>query len=304
LNGKSSTMDRLKEAGMKARVAVIGGSGLYSMEGVRVQEECEVPTPWGLPSDLISMAEISGVPVAFLPRHGRGHRFMPSEVPSRANIWALRSLGVEQIMSVSAVGSLSEKIAPGEFVLCDNVIDKTVRRQSSFFGEGIVGHVAFAEPFCAGMRGEIARVLQSHSHPHHREGTYVCMEGPAFSSRAESELHRSWGATLIGMTAMPEAKLAREAEMCYATIAMVTDYDCWKAAEEGVSAEMVVATMKGNTRALQLMIPDIVEALGKRADCSCRHAAQGALMTDPASIPYDARRKVALFYQKYWRKVG
>jgi 5'-methylthioadenosine phosphorylase len=294
----------LKEEGMIARLAVIGGSGLYSMDGIRVQEEREVPTPWGMPSDLIAIAEISGVPVAFLPRHGRGHRYMPSEVPSRANIWALRSLGVEQVLSVSAVGSLSEGIAPGEFVLCDNVIDKTVRRPSSFFGDGIVGHVPFAEPFCAGMREELARVLALHSHPHHRSGTYVCMEGPAFSSRAESELHRSWGAELIGMTALPEAKLAREAEMCYATVAMVTDYDCWKAREEGVSAEMVIATMKGNTSALQRMIPDMAAALGKRGDCPCRHAAAGAVMTDPSAIPYDARRKVALFYDKYWRKHG
>jgi 5'-methylthioadenosine phosphorylase len=293
-----------EEERMIAKLAVIGGSGLYSIEGVRALEEREVPTPWGLPSDLITIADIGGEPVAFLPRHGRGHRFMPSEVPSRANIWALKSLGVEQIVSVSAVGSLAEDIAPGEFVLCDNVIDKTVRRPSSFFGEGIVGHVAFAEPFCAGMREAISRVLVVHSHPHHRTGTYVCMDGPAFSTRAESELHRSWGAQLIGMTAMPEAKLAREAEICYATIAMVTDYDCWKTSEAAVSAEMVIATMKGNTSALLGMIPDIAAALRKRGDCPCRHAAQGAIMTDHAFLPYDERRKLALLYGKYWRAGG
>ena len=287
---------------MKVRLAVIGGSGLYAMEGITVLEEREVPTPWGLPSDLITIAEIGGVPVAFLPRHGRGHRYMPSEVPSRANIWALKSLGVEQILSVSAVGSLSEGLAPGQFVLCDNLIDRTTRRPASFFGEGIAGHVGFAAPFCAGMREAIAGVLASHAHPHHPAGTYVCMEGPAFSTVAESTLHRSWHAQVIGMTALPEAKLAREAEMCYATIAMITDYDCWKASEEMVSVEMVLTTMKANTAALQRMIPDITAASLRRGDCPCRHAAAGAMMTEPSLIPYDTRRKLALFYDKYWKK--
>jgi 5'-methylthioadenosine phosphorylase len=285
-----------------ARLAVIGGSGLYAMEGIRVLEEREIPTPWGLPSDPVAIAEFGDEKVAFLPRHGRGHRYMPSEVPSRANIWALKSLGVEQILSVSAVGSLSEDYAPGEFVLCDGLIDKTTNRPSTYFGDGIVGHVGFAEPFCAGMREEIARVLVSLSHPHHREGTYVCMEGPAFSTRAESELHRAWRASLIGMTASPEARLAREAEICYATIAMVTDYDCWKPSEESVSVEMVVATMKSNTAALRRLLPDIIASLKGRADCPCRHAAASAIMTEPALIPHDTRRRLALFYGKYWSR--
>jgi 5'-methylthioadenosine phosphorylase len=227
---------------------------------------------------------------------------LPAEVPSQANIWALKSLGVQQIISVSAVGSLSESFAPGDFVLCDELIDRTTGRQGSFFGQGVVGHVGFADPFCMGMRAAIAGVLRGHGHPHHPSGTYVCMEGPAFSTRAESDLHRSWGAELIGMTAVPEAKLAREAEICYATIAMVTDYDCWKANEESVSVEMVVETMKRNTAAVQRMIPDIVAALKERDDCDCRHAASSALMTDPVLIPYDVRRKVALFYDRYWEK--
>ena len=285
-----------------ARLAVIGGSGLYTMEGIRVLEEREIPTPWGLPSDPVTIAEISGEQVVFLPRHGRGHRYMPSEVPSRANIWALKSLGVEQIVAVSAVGSLSEGYAPGEFVLCDALIDRTIGRPSTYFGEGIVGHVGFAEPFCAGMRQAIARVLVSQSHPHHQTGTYVCMEGPAFSTRAESDLHRSWRAALIGMTASPEAKLAREAEICYATVAMVTDYDCWKPSEESVSVEMVVATMKANTAALSRMLPEIVESLKGRADCPCRHAAASAIMTEPALIPCDTRRRLMLFYGKYWSR--
>ncbi|MCX7039030.1 MAG: S-methyl-5'-thioadenosine phosphorylase [Spirochaetes bacterium] len=286
---------------MKARLAVIGGSGLYSIESARVREEIEVPTPWGLPSDLVAIAEIAGELVAFLPRHGRGHRLLPSEVPSLANIWALKSLGVEQILSVSAVGSLSETIAPGDFVLCDDLVDKTARRPSTYFGGGVAGHVSFAEPFCSGMRGEIGGVLSGHRHSFHPSGTYVCMEGPAFSTRAESRLHRSWGAALIGMTALPEARLAREAEMCYATVAMVTDYDCWKSDGEEVTVEMVIATMKENTAAIRRMIPDIVAALKGRGDCPCRHAAAHAIMTDPALIPYEARRRLALFYGRYWQ---
>jgi 5'-methylthioadenosine phosphorylase len=286
---------------MTARLAVIGGSGLYSMQGIRVREEREVPTPWGLPSDLITLADVGSDIVAFLPRHGKGHRCLPSEVPSRANMWALKSLGVEQILSVSAVGSLSEEYLPGDFVLCDNIIDRTVSRPSSFFGDGIAGHVSFAHPFCDGMRHELVQVMAAHSHPHHPSGSYVCMEGPAFSTAAESRLHRSWGAHVIGMTAVPEAKLAREAEMCYATVAMVTDFDCWKESGESVSVEMVLATMKGNTSALQRMIPDIAAALQKRGDCPCRHAARNAMMTDPSLIPYDTRRRVALFYARYWK---
>jgi 5'-methylthioadenosine phosphorylase len=286
---------------MKARLAVIGGSGLYSIEGSRAPDEIEVPTPWGLPSDLIAIAEIAGEPVAFLPRHGRGHRLLPSEVPSLANMWALKSLGVEQIISVSAVGSLSEEIAPGDFVLCDDLVDKTARRPSTYFGGGVAGHVSFAEPFCAGMRARIGGVLAAYHHSFHPSGTYVCMEGPAFSTRAESRLHKSWGAALIGMTALPEARLAREAEMCYATVAMVTDYDCWKSDGEEVTVEMVLKTMKDNTAAIRRMIPDIVAALRGRTDCPCRHAAEHAIMTDPALIPHEARRRLALFYGKYWQ---
>jgi 5'-methylthioadenosine phosphorylase len=287
---------------MVARLAVIGGSGLYSIEGTTILEEREVPTPWGLPSDLITVADILGEKVAFLPRHGRGHRYLPSEVPSRANIWALKSLGVEQILSVSAVGSLSENLAPGEFVLCDDLVDKTAGRPSTFFGDGIVGHVGFAQPFCAGMRDAVGSVLASHSHPHRTSGTYTCMQGPAFSTAAESTLHRSWKSQVIGMTALPEAKLAREAEICYATIAMITDYDCWRPSEEAVSVDMVVTTMSKSVAALKVMIPAMVEALVRRGDCSCRHAAESAIMTDPSMIPYDARRKLALLYDRYWKR--
>jgi 5'-methylthioadenosine phosphorylase len=287
---------------MKARCAVIGGSGLYAMEGARLLEELEVPTPWGLPSDAIAVMDIGGEPVAFLPRHGKGHRYLPSEVPSRANIWALKSLGVQQIVSVSAVGSLSESCAPGDFVLCDDIVDKTVQRPSTYFGDGVVGHVSFADPFCQGMREVMSGVFQTGGYSPHPTGTYVCMEGPAFSSKAESHLHRSWKAQLIGMTALPEAKLAREAEICYATVAIVTDYDCWKANVEGVSVEMIVATLRKSTAALQQLLPGIVAALREREDCHCRHAAENAIMTDPALIPYDTRRRLSLFYGKYWNR--
>ncbi len=286
---------------MGTRLAVIGGSGLYSIEGAKILEHVEVPTPFGLPSDLIDIALIGGERVAFLPRHGKGHRYLPSEVPSQANIWALKSLGVEQIVSVSAVGSLAEEFKPGDFVLCDQLIDKTSRKPSSFFGGGIAGHVQFADPFCAGMRAEMARVLAGSGHPLHDAGTYICMEGPLFSTRAESNLHRSWKAPLIGMTALPEARLAREAEICFATIAMVTDFDCWRESTESVSADMVLETMRGNTSALKAMIPGLVSALAGRKDCPCRHAADGAFMTDASLIPYDVRRKLALFYGKYWK---
>ena len=287
---------------MNARLAVIGGSGLYELDNARLLERREVPTPWGLPSDALAFVEIGSQTVVFLPRHGLGHRYLPTEVPSRANIWALKSVGVQQILALSAVGSLSDACKPGDFVLCDNLIDRTCRRPSSYFGDGIVGHVAFARPFCDHIRSAAAGVLARRSHPHHTSGTYVCMEGPSFSTRAESELHRSWNASLIGMTALPEARLAREAEICYATLAMVTDFDCWKDTGEAVSVEMVIKTMKSNTRALREMLPDLVAAMGSPEDCPCRHAARDAVMTDLALIPVDVRRRLALFYDKYWTK--
>ncbi len=286
---------------MKIGLAVIGGTGVYAIEGAKMLEEREIPTPFGLPSDTITIAEISGQGVAFLPRHGRGHRYLPGEVPSHANIWALKSLGVEQIVAVSAVGSLSEEFKPGDFVLCDQIVDRTTKRPGSFFGGGIAGHVPFAEPFCVGMREAMNAVFSRFKQPSHSAGTYVCMEGPMFSTRAESEIYRSWKAHLIGMTALPEAKLAREAEICYATIATVTDYDCWRVSEESVSVDMIMARSRGNTAAFQRMLPELVKSLSGRKDCGCRHAAAGAFMTDPAFIPYDVKRRLSLFYGKYWK---
>lgn len=288
---------------MGTRFAVIGGSGLYQLEGAELVEQIEVPTPFGLPSDLISIVKVAEQSVAFLPRHGRGHRLLPTEVPSKANIWALKSLGVEQILSVSAVGSLQEEIKPGDFVLCDQLIDRTRSRDNSYFGDGLVGHVPFAEPFCSGMRQVVAGILSGGAHPIHDGGTLVTMEGPLFSTRAESFLYRSWGADLIGMTALPEAKLAREAEICMAIVAMVTDYDCWKEAEQSVSVQMILEVMNENTKSIQKLIPSIVSALSSRSDCTCRRAAAGVFVTDSALIPYQTKRKLWAFYGKYWKKL-
>jgi 5'-methylthioadenosine phosphorylase len=286
---------------MNIRLAVIGGSGLYRLRDARLVDEVEVPTPFGLPSDLISIVEVGGREVAFLPRHGRGHRLLPTEVPSKANIWALKSLGVEQVVSISAVGSLQEQYKPGDFVICNQIIDRTRSRENSYFGEGVVGHVAFAEPYCEGMRRSIIEALENLDLTAHPKGTLISMEGPLFSTRAESFLYRQWNADLVGMTALPEAKLAREAEMCLAIVAMVTDYDCWKSAEESVTIEMVLQVMADNTRHVQEAFPGILSALASRGDCNCRHAAENAVMTDPALIPYDVKRRLALFYGKYWK---
>jgi 5'-methylthioadenosine phosphorylase len=286
---------------MTTRIAVIGGSGLYEIDGVKLLDTLDLSTPFGAPSDRIAVADIGGERVAFLPRHGRGHRLLPSEVPSRANLWALKSIGVEQIISVSAVGSLAEDHAPGTFVLPDQLIDRTTRRPNTFFGDGVVGHVSFAEPFCQGMRERIAVVLQRSGHAFRDRATLVCMEGPAFSSRAESLLHRSWGAHLIGMTALPEAKLAREAELCYATVAMVTDWDCWRGEEEGVTLEMVLDTMRRNVADIKQALPGLVAALAGRSDCACRHAAASAIMTDPARITEEAKKRLDLLYGCYWK---
>lgn len=286
---------------MTTRIAVIGGSGLYEIDGARLIDALDISTPFGAPSDRIAIADIGGERVAFLPRHGLGHRILPSEVPSRANIWALKSIGVEQIVSVSAVGSLAEDYSPGTFVLPDQLIDRTTRRPNTFFGDGVVGHVSFAEPFCTGMRERIAVVLRRAGHAFRDRATLVCMEGPAFSSRAESLLHRSWGAHLIGMTALPEAKLAREAELCYATVAMVTDWDCWRGEEEGVTLEMVLDTMRRNVADIKRALPGVVTALAGRSDCACRRAAASAIMTDPARIPEEAKKRLDLFFGRYWK---
>ncbi|HEX2171546.1 MAG TPA: S-methyl-5'-thioadenosine phosphorylase, partial [Dehalococcoidia bacterium] len=228
------------------RIGVIGGSGLYQMEHLTDVQEVSVQTPFGPPSDVIAVGQIEGVGVAFLPRHGRGHRISPTEIPVRANIWALKSIGVEYVLSISAVGSLKEEIEPLHLVVPDQLIDRTKSRVNSFFEDGLVVHAGFADPFCPDLARTLADCARSTSATVHEGGTYVVMEGPLFSSRAESELYRSWGASIIGMTALPEAKLAREAELCYVTLACATDYDCWHETHESVTVEMILANLFRN----------------------------------------------------------
>ncbi|MBN2439802.1 MAG: S-methyl-5'-thioadenosine phosphorylase [Spirochaetales bacterium] len=287
---------------MRIKLGVIGGSGLYNIEGVKVIDEVDIPTPFGMTSDLISIVDIDGIDVAFLPRHGKGHRLLPTEVPSRANIWALKSLGVSQILTISAVGSLQEEIKPGDFVVCDQIIDRTRSRSNSYFGDGIVGHVPFAEPFCSRMRKELISVLKKTQCSFHKTGTLLTMEGPLFSTKAESLVYKQWGAHIIGMTALPEAKLAREAEICFTLLAMVTDYDCWRPAEESVTVDMVMERMRGNIDAFREVLPSIIKIFHKREECECHQSAQFAMMTDKDIIPYEVKRKLKLFYNKYWKE--
>jgi 5'-methylthioadenosine phosphorylase len=282
-------------------IAFIGGTGIYRMEGVEVLDAIDMTTPFGKPSDRIVRARYAGREVFFLPRHGSGHRFLPTEIPVKANIWALKKLGVGQIIGVSAVGSLKEEIRPRDIVIPTQIIDRTKARPLSFFGNGVVGHVGFADPFCPTLTDFLHKTAADLKYRVHRDETYVCMEGPLFSTRAESRLYRSWGGGVIGMTAIPESKLAREAEICYAIMAMSTDYDCWKEGGEDVTIEMIVANLTANSEAAQSVIRRIIETLEESSDCSCREAARYAILTDKKDIPGEARKNLGLFYDKYWR---
>jgi 5'-methylthioadenosine phosphorylase len=286
-----------------ARLGVIGGSGLYAMEGLTGVEEVRLQTPFGAPSDAITIGNLGDVAVAFLPRHGRGHRLNPSEVPSRANIYALKSLGVEWVLSVSAVGSLREDYAPLDLVVPDQLFDRTKVRPNGFFEGGIVAHVSFAEPFCPDFSGVVWEALSGLGDVRgHRGGTYVCIEGPLFSTKAESRIYRQLGCDIIGMTAIPEAKLAREAELCYAAIACVTDYDVWHESSETVTVEMVVANLTRNVANAKRIIRDVAQRLpADRAalTCGCASALEHAIMTDPALISAPLREKYALLVGKY-----
>jgi len=283
----------------KCRSAIIGGSGLYAMKGLREVREVRVKTPFGEPSDAIMTGEIDGVRCAFLPRHGRGHRLLPSEVNSRANIWALKSLGVERILSLSAVGSLREDFAPEHFVFPDQLVDETKRRDSTFFGEGVVAHVAFADPFCDAMSDLLYRTARELGLKAHRGGTYICMEGPAFSTKAESEMHRKLGYSIIGMTAIGEAKLAREAEICYSPVAMVTDYDCWKVGEE-VSSPKVIEHLMANVSNAQRLVAAVVGRLEKmRRDCPCENALKDAVFTRPDAMDRGTLRRLGPIVERY-----
>jgi len=281
-------------------IGIIGGSGLYAMEGLTVLEERAVATPFGEPSDPYVIGEIDGMRVAFLARHGRGHRLNPTEVNYRANLFGFKLLGVHTILSASAVGSMKEQYAPTDIVFPHQFIDRTRHRPDTFFGNGIVAHVAFADPICAGvsfLMGEVARGAGARTH---MGGVYVCMEGPQFSTRAESTLYRSWGVDVIGMTNLTEAKLAREAEICYATMALVTDYDCWHESHEDVSVDQVLAYLRANAEMAQKILRGSIARVAERKrDCGCAHALQYAIITDPAAIPESAKRELAPLIGKY-----
>ncbi len=287
-----------------ARLGVLGGSGLYAMEGLEFGEDLELPTPYGAPSDSLRIGRIGELEVVFLARHGRHHSYLPTEVPYRANLWALRSLGVRWILSVSAVGSLQEQMRPLDMVVPDQFIDRTHQRPLSFFGEGAVAHVTAADPYCAVLSRILADVgesLMPEGRRLHRGGTYLCMEGPAFSTRAESELYRSWGCDVIGMTNHTEARLAREAEMAYATLAMVTDYDCWHQEHESVTVEMVIDNLRANAELAQRIVRLAAERVAATRPPSRAHSAlRNALMTPPHAVPAETRRRTDLFTTPYW----
>jgi 5'-methylthioadenosine phosphorylase len=286
-----------------AKIGIIGGSGLYKMESLKDVEELQVETPFGSPSDAVILGTLEGVTVAFLARHGRNHTLLPSELPFRANIYAMKQLGVEYLISASAVGSLKAEAKPLDMVVPDQFIDRTKNRISTFFGEGIVAHIAFGEPICKNLAGVLADTIASLNLPDvelHRGGTYVCMEGPAFSTKAESNLYRSWGATVIGMTNLPEAKLAREAEIAYATLALVTDYDCWHPDHDSVTVEMVIGNLQRNAVNAQKVIQETVKRLSENPPASDAHSAlKYAILTNLANAPAATKEKLALLLHKY-----
>lgn len=285
---------------MEKVLGIIGGSGLYDMPGLANVQEVSVDTPYGAPSDALVRGELAGVTLYFLPRHGRGHRVPPHKINYRANIFALKKVGVQQILSVSAVGSLKEDIAPGHMVVVDQFIDRTRSRASTFFDDfGLVAHVGFGDPVDAALSGAVRHALEEVGATYHDGGTYVCMEGPQFSTRAESEMYRSWGASVIGMTNLPEAKLAREAELPYASLAMATDYDCWHQSEEAVTVEAVIAVLHKNVSTARAVIQHLLTELPDptRSPASC--ALKDAIITNPEYISEEARSALAPLLKKY-----
>src|SRR5258706_4857192 len=284
-----------------AKIGIIGGSGLYQMPELTDVDEIELETPFGSPSDKFIIGTLEGERVAFLPRHGRGHRFTPTEVPFRANIYGMKLLGVERILSASAVGSLQEKYAPLDMVIPDQFFDRTRARapESTFFGEGIVAHIAFAHPLCGQLRDTLEQACQAVDVKVHRGGTYICMEGPAFSTVAESNLYRSWGMDVIGMTNLQEAKLAREAEICYVTIAMVTDFDCWHPDHDAVTVNDIIANLARNAENAASVVAAAVRAMPAARECKCGSALAHAIITDRKAIPETTRKKLELLVGKY-----
>lgn len=287
----------------ETRIGIIGGSGLYKMDALKDVEEVQVNTPFGSPSDALIVGTLEGTRVAFLARHGRNHTLLPSELPFRANIYAMKQLGVEYLISASAVGSLKEQVKPLDMVIPDQFIDRTKNRISTFFGEGIVAHIAFGDPVCRKLAGVLAEAIASLDLPEvtlHRGGTYVCMEGPAFSTKAESHLYRSWDATVIGMTNLPEAKLAREAEIAYATLALVTDYDCWHSDHDSVTVEMVISNLQKNAINAQKVIQETVRRLIQNPPLSDAHSAlKYAILTRLDQAPESTKKKLELLLRKY-----
>lgn len=281
-------------------IGVIGGSGLYEIEGLTNIAEVSIDTPFGAPSDLYITGLLEGVKMVFLPRHGRGHRLLPSEVPYRANIYGMKKLGVQRIISVSAVGSMKEEIVPGHIVIPDQFFDRTQgKRASTFFGQGVTGHVQFADPVCPELSSVLYDAGQRAGATVHNGGTYICIEGPNFSTRAESKIYRSWGVDVIGMTNIPEARLAREAEICYGTVALATDYDCWHDGHDDVTVEAVLAIIRQNVAMARNIIKHAVGALAAVPRCACGEALQFAIMTDHALIPEQTRRDLAPILGKY-----
>ena len=287
--------------GEQADIGIIGGTGLYQMDGFTDVREVEVETPFGPPSDSLLVGSLDGRRVAFLPRHARGHRILPHELNFRANVFAMKKLGVEWILSVSAVGSLKERYEPLHVVVPDQFIDRTRQRKSTFFGNGLVAHVAFAHPFCRNLSKVMAEACTEAGATHHVGGTYVCMEGPQFSTLAESELYRSWGADLIGMTNLQEAKLAREAEICYATLAMVTDYDCWHPDHDAVTAEQIMGVLGRNAETARKVLRAAVRRLPIPRGCECATALKYALITAPELVPESVKRDLEPIVGRYMK---
>ncbi len=281
------------------KIGIIGGSGLYDIEGIKINEEHRVDTPFGAPSCVAIEGELEGRNVVFLPRHGRGHRVPPHEINYRANVFAMKVLGVDKIISVSAVGSMKEKIHPGDIVIVDQFIDRTKMRHQTFFENGIVVHVPFADPVCACLAKKLIKAGKDVNATIHQGGSYVCIEGPMFSTRAESNVYRQWGTTVIGMTNYQEAKLAREAEICYSTIALVTDYDCWHEEEEDVDIAKIVEVMKSNITTAKRIIKKALPTIDPQEECSCNSALQGAILTDPAFITAEAKERLKPIIGRY-----
>ena len=283
----------------QAKIGIIGGTGLYQIEGLKDIREVDIDTPFGRPSDSIVLGKLEGVGVAFLPRHGKGHRISPGEIPSRANIYALKSLGVEYIIAICSAGSFKDEVGRGHLMIPDQVIDRTRGRVSTFFGDGIVTHIAFAEPFCPQLRQILFKAARDAGATVHSSGTYVVMEGPAFSTKAESRLYKSWGADIIGMTVLPEAKLAREAEMCYAVVACVTDYDSWQESAEAVSVKAILDILHRNIETAKEIIKLAVTHMPDHRECLCVNALENTIVTAPESIPLETKNKLRLIIGKY-----